>query len=181
MKNIYLLIPLAVSLVCGCKSTNEPTSNNKPSSNSEKYFPLKLGNKWYYNTANYIPDSIDLIWEVTGQEVLNDILYYRIIKQYLRYNTTDTQFYRFNGDTLFCKSKNIESIIADFSLNLNETASWFSDLKVVRKTDSLIEFSTPFGIDYGYSITFLKGYGITKIISNGIVYYETTLIKAEIK
>lgn len=69
----------------------------------------------------------------------------------------------------------------DFSLNLYDTAYWRNDLRVIQKTENIIIFQTPFGADYGYSITFKKGIGITNSILNGFAYYRRTLIKAEIK
>jgi hypothetical protein len=175
MKNIFSLVPLVAFLIYSCKSSNEPSSN------SEGYFPLKVGNKWYYNSVYPDTNSISIIWEVTGQEEINYRLYYRIIEQNTQINLIDTLFYRVNGDTLFRGGKNNEQIIADFSLSLNDTAYWQNDLRVVEKNKDIIRLETPFGADYGYSITFQKGIGITNSVQNGFVYYRMTLIKAELK
>ncbi|MHB1688114.1 MAG: hypothetical protein ACYCVH_12180 [Ignavibacteriaceae bacterium] len=176
MEKLYKLIPLLFALLLGCESPNEPVRN------VEEFFPLKVGNKWYYNSTNSDTTSIDDIWEITGQKEIDNKKYYEIIKHYLKYNLKDTLYYRLNGDTLFSKGINYnEQIVADFSLNINEIAYWKDDLKVVQKTENIITFETPFGADYGYSITFKRGIGIASAIENGFVYYRIKLIKAEIK
>lgn len=176
MKKIFSLIPLSFFLLIGCESPTELSSN------PEEYIPLKIGNKWYYNSVYPDTTSINIIWEVNGQEEINHKLYYRIVEQNIHFNFIDTIFYRFSGDTLFCRGKDYdEQIVADFSLNLYDTAYWQNDLRVVQKTNEIMKFETPFGADYGYSISFLKGIGITNSVQNGFVYNRRTLIKAEIK
>ncbi|MCK6613543.1 MAG: hypothetical protein L6Q47_04850 [Ignavibacteriaceae bacterium] len=166
-----------VVLFIGCDSTTEKSSI------PGAYLPLKVGNKWYYNSHSRFPDttSIDLVWEVKGQVEINGIYYFSIIEHNLRNDYLDTLFYRLNGDTLFTWNVNNGQIIADFSLNLNDTAYWRNDLKVVQKTKDIMQFETPFGADYGYSISFQKGVGITNIIEGGVVYHRKKLLKAEIK
>ncbi|MDP2303458.1 MAG: hypothetical protein Q8N03_13660 [Ignavibacteria bacterium] len=176
MKKIYLFIFLSFLLLFGCKSPSEPSSN------PEEYFPLQIGNKWYYNSAFPDTTSVNIICEVHGQEDINHKKYYRIVEQNLQYNFLDTIFYRISGDTLFSRRINYdEQTVADFSLNLNDTAYWQNDLTVVQKTKDIIKFETPFRVDYGNSITFQRGIGITNSVQNGFVYYRRTLIKAEIK
>lgn len=179
MKTIPLIIFSFLILIIGCDSTNEPILN------SQDYFPLKIGNKWYYNITFPIrrdTTSINLIYEVKGKEEIDNKSYFKIIETYLQSNFVDTIFYRFGGDTLFLKRiDNSEQIIADFSLSLNDTAYWQDDLKVVAKTNDLITFEVPIRPDYGYSITFQRGIGITNEEESGIAYYNKKLIKAEIK
>ena len=176
MKKIYSLISLLFLLLIGCESPNEPSSI------PGEYFPLKIGNKWYYNSGYPDTNSINIIWEVNGTEVKGHKMYYRIIEQNMQFNFIDTIFYRFSGDTLFNRRKdNDEQIIADFSIGLNDTAYWQNDLKVVQKTEDMIKYETPFLADYGYSITFKKGIGITETINNGIIYLRKRLVKAELK
>ena len=54
--------------------------------------------------------------------------------------------------------------------NLNDTAYWENDMTVVQKTKDIMRFEIPFGADYGYSITFKRGIGITNKIQNGFIY-----------
>jgi len=176
MKKIIITLSFTFIFEIGCESVNEPNSY------SQDYFPLKSGNKWYYSLSYPDTTSLDLVWEVNGQEKINGKLYFSVVQQNLKSNFTNIVFYRQNGDTLFFKTKNSnELIVADFSLNLNETAYWQKDLRVVQKTKDIIKYETPFGADYGYSMMFKKGIGIINSIQNGFIYYRTTLIKAEIK
>jgi hypothetical protein len=166
----------ALLMSFACESPNEPFRAN------EEYLPLKMGNKWYYNSNYQDSSSIDIIWELTQQKELNKNTYSEVIKYYLKSNHRDTLYYRLSRDTLFFRSTDDnDQIVADFSLSLNETAYWQNDLKVVQKTKDLITFETPFGADYGYSITFKKGIGMTNLIQNGIVYQRIKLIEAEIR
>ena len=170
-KTLYL-IALLLSLIFGCKSPVESSSN------LPDYFPLQIGNKWYYNTVSQYPDSIDLIWEVVGQKEINGKQYFAIKESSTSTFFNDTIFFRMDGDILLAKATDYpEQYVADFSLRLNDSASWRNDLKVVQKSDGIMKFETPFGPDYGYSITFKNGIGITNEIQNGIILNRKTLIK----
>jgi hypothetical protein len=176
MKKLDKLIPLLFALLLSCESPIEPISSVK------EFFPLKVGNKWYYNSTNSDTTSIDDVWEITGQKTLNNKEYYEMVTNHLENNFKDTLYYRINGDTLFSKrAKFNEQIIADFSLKINETAYWQNDLNVTYKTENTMTFETPFRADYGYSVTFKKGMGISILIQNGFVYYKLKLIKVELK
>jgi len=176
MKKVCSIVLLSFILLLSCESPNSPNSN------SEEYFPLKVGNKWFYNSTSADTTSIDVIWEIIATKTINDKVYYEITINKNKYNFIDTLYYRLNGDTLFSKRMNYdEVIVADFSLILYDTAYWQSDLKVTNKTDNTITFATPFRADYGNSITFEKGVGITLWIQNGFVYYKFKLIKTELK
>ena len=169
------LIPFLLLLLLGCKSPVESVYNTLD------YFPLQIGNKWYYNTIPSHPDSIDLVWTVTGLKLINGNLYYSIVENSSSFAYIDTVYYRFQGTSLLNQRFDTEQYLADFSLNLNQYAPWRDDLKVIQKSDDIMKFETPFGADYGYSITFKKGIGITHTIDNGIIYNYKTLIKAELK
>jgi len=176
MKKIFFVISSSLLLLLGCSSPNEPLSK------SEEYFPLEIGNKWYYNSNYSDTTSINLISEIIGKEEINSKLYYKIIEQNVQSGFLDTIFFRLSGDTLFNMRKDYnEQIIADFSLNLYDTTYWQDDMTVVQKNKDIIEFQIPFAADYGYSIAFKKGIGITNIVVNGFIYHRRILIKAEIK
>ncbi len=176
MKKLIRLIPLLFALLLSCESPVEPTGSAK------EFFPLKVGNKWYYNLTYSDTTSIDEIWEITGRKTLDNKEYYQMVTNRLKNNFKDTLYYRTNGDTLFSKRPEFnEQIIADFSLKINETTYWQDDLKVTKKTGDTMTFETPFRADYGYSITFKKGIGISIQIQNGFIYYKLKLIKVELK
>ena len=158
MKKLYKLIPLLFAILFGCSSPNKPLEK------VESFFPLTTGNKWYYNSSTGDTSSIDDVWEITAQKEIDNKKYYEIIEHHIKNNLNDTVYYRLNGDTLFSKRIDYqEHIVADFSLNLNETAYWQNDLKVVQKTENIMTFETPYEIDYGYTITFQRGVGIVSI------------------
>ncbi len=176
MRTIYLIISLLLLSLISCES---PTENSLI---PEDYFPLKIGNKWYYNSDYSDTTTINLVSEVDGKENINNKMYFRIIEQNLQLNYNDTVFFRFGEDTLFMKQKYYaEQIMADFSLQLNDTAYWENDMTVVQKTKDVMKFEIPFAADYGSSITFKSGVGITNLILNGFVYHRRILIKSEIK
>ena len=180
MKCKYLLsllfILTIIELISGCsQNPTEPEFVNS-------FFPLEVGNKWYYNSSYPETSTITDVWAIIDNKNIVNKNYFMVIEQNLNANNKDTIYYRINGDTLFSKTKNYdEQIEADFHLNLNETAYWRNDLKVVEKTEDRITFETPFGGDYGYRVTFKKGIGISNLVSNGWVYRSLKLIKAEIK
>jgi len=176
MKKTDQPILLFVLLLWCCNSPVAPLHN------AADFFPLTVGNKWYYNSTDSDTTVIDDIWEITARKTINNKAYYELVTRHLENNFIDTLYYRVSGDTLFSKRiKFDEQIIADFSLKINETAYWQDDLKVSTKTEDAMTFETPFYADYGYSVTFKKRRGIAIQIQNGFIYHRLTLIKAEIK
>lgn len=152
----------------------------EPSLSSEEFFPLQVGNKWYYNSSFPDSNSVDFVWEVVGEENFDGKQYFAITELNLKFNFISTLYYRFNGATLFVRGTNFEKILADFSLNLNDTAYWQNELVVVEKTKDIMKFETPQGADYGFSFSFKRGIGIINSIQNGFTYDRKTLLKAEI-
>lgn len=174
MKKIYSLIPLLVFALIGCDSSTEPSLS------SEEFFPLQVGNKWFYNSSYPDSNSADFVWEVVREENFDGKQYFAITEHNLKNNFISVLYYRFNGDTLFVRWTNFETILADFSLNINDTAYWQNGLAVVQKTKDIMKFETPHGADYGFALSFKRGIGITSLIQNGIVFHRKTLLKAEI-
>lgn len=177
MKEYHSVVVIAFFMLISCQTSYEPLSINK------NFFPLKIGNKWYYNTSGLDTDPILNIHEVTARKKISDEFYYLITDTHLQNNFKDTVYYRLENSVLFSKlPQHEERIIADFSLNENAYAYWDSlgDLKVTKKTDSIIKFERPFHEDYGSSVTYKKGIGMIQTIENGIVYYQSNLVKAEI-
>ncbi len=177
MKRIYFVIPLFLCLITGCDSSIGPSST------LDEYFPLRVGNKWYYNSNYKDTNSINIIWEVGSLIEINGHQYYEIRQENFNNQNvySDTSYYRLSGDTLFYYHNNLqEQILADFSLHLGDTTYWQNDLRVTEKTNRSIKFETPFSADYGYSITFKRGIGITSIIQNGFIFNQLTLIKSEL-
>lgn len=177
MKKYYTAVIITFFILISCETSYEPLSID------ESFFPLKIGNKWYYNTSGLNTDPILNIHEVKALKEINNKSYYLVTNTHLKYNLKDTVYYRLDKSVLFSKlPKYEERIMADFSLKENEYAYWdpIGDLKVTEKTDSIIKFERPFHADYGSSVTYKKGIGIIQTIENGFIYYRSNLVKAEL-
>jgi len=176
MKTKYLFASFLLVILFGCKSSTETVPD------ASSYFPLKVGTIWYYNTNINDTTSINTTWKVSRVIPFEGKNYFEIIEHNILANYFDTLYYRLEGDKLYLKNiGDEERIVADFNLQLHDTTSWQSDLKVIEKTSQIMTFATPFAPDYGYSITFKKGVGITLEMENGFVVNYKKLLKAELK
>ncbi len=168
---------LTLFLLISCETSHEPLYVDN------SFFPLNIGNKWYYNTSGLNTDPILIIKEVVALKAINDNSYYLVTNTHVQHSYKDSIYYRIDNSILYSKlPQHEERIIADFSLKKNEYAYWdaIGDLKVTEKTNSIMKFERPFGADYGSSVTFKKGVGIIESIENGIIFYKRTLVRAEI-
>lgn len=178
MKNRNYLILIIVIIIWACNSPTEISIN------TEKYFPLEIGNTWYYNSVSSDTNTVDEIMEVLSKININDTTYYEVRVRNLLNNLSGTIYYRMSGDILFSRvPKQKERIIADFSLALHDTAYWErnGDMIVTNKSDNIITFEQPFGVEYGSSISYQKGVGMTRLIVNGFIFIKKILVNAKIK
>jgi len=173
--NIFSAI-VSLIILAGC---NTPTDV----STGGQYFPLNVGNKWYYNSNNAGSSTeISEIWEITGIKTINGVRYYQLDINNVSLNTVSTIYYRYGGDTLFYRtSSGGEFVTADFSLQLNDTAYWDKNITVSKKTNDVITYTIPLKGDYSYSATYSKGLGMTDMEESGFVYYNRKLLKADLK
>jgi hypothetical protein len=177
VNSILSSIFLIILLLIGCEL---PDSAYK--SSSSQFFPLAVGNKWYYNTGTINSSSVNEMWEITGTRKIADTTYYILLRYNLKSNIADTSFYRCSSDTLFYRSTNkYEHVAADFSLHLNDTTYWDPYATVTERTEDKITFSAYIGGDSGYGITYIKGIGVSNMEESGFVYYFHKLVRAEIK
>ena len=177
MNKLHRIMYLVLFILISCKTSTEPlfVDNN--------FFPLNIGNKWYYNTNGSDADPILIIMEVVAIEEINDKSYYLVTNSNIQYSYKDSIYYRINNSVLYSKMpNNEEQIVADFSLKKNEYAYWdvIGDLKVTEKTNSIMKFERPFSADYGSSVTYQKKIGIIESILNGFIFFKRTLVRAEI-
>jgi len=122
---ITTLIIVVAMLFNSCDTSTEVINKNY-----SDYFPLKVGNKWYYSNYSYSvpPDAnrIELIKEGIGTRDFSDTTYYTMRETY--YNNeavsyVDTNFYVVSGNELVCRyewEQNTRNVITDFSMKLNE-------------------------------------------------------------
>ena len=103
---LFILLLFPLNFCSDSEFESDPTPGD--------YFPLAIGNKWYYDL-----NGSDEIWEVTEPVELNGKQYRKIVRKNIQSNYKDSTYYRFhNFYTLYYKQKDFdEQILADFSLS----------------------------------------------------------------
>ena len=163
----YFVIPgllLFMILVYSCSSSTEPHY-------SLDYFPMKMGNTWYYTGFLHNPDNHqgkkESKWEVTGEKVFGNVKYTEITETNLVRDDIPErkEYYYMSRNKLFKydQDKKMAGLFAQFDLDKDESFQYFDyNVKVTEKTDSTIRFyyDHPGYIDEEHWITFEKGTGI---------------------
>ena len=189
MRTIIFIITITFLTSCGIFDSND---------NAEDYFPLHVGNKWYYSHDN--SQSLDEAekWEIIGEKSFNNNKYFLLEKTYLSAQK-DTSYLRKDNNKLIelfiDKSKNhyyLESTFADFSIIMNKSFNYYSEtfndkdyyftvsLKKVKNNRITLLYDVPQFADEEHSITFEVGKGITEIYNFGWSI-RTSLIHYELK
>ncbi len=189
MKTITATILLYMLTSCGISDSNDINKD---------YFPLQVGNKWYY--SNDKSQTLDKAakWEIVRTIIINDIEYYLVEKTPL-YSRKDTSYYRYEGTKLIelfiDKSKNnyyLESIFADFNIHENDSFNYYAETdndediyyKVTLKDRTPSSVALFYDIlqfrDTEHSITFQEDKGIVETYSYASGGY-TYLIHYELK
>jgi hypothetical protein len=105
--NIFFI--LFIGLFNGCDTT-EPTNGVELDLNKNIFFPLNVGNKWYYNSyhindPNFDSTKFDRSWEVISSKTLSNKIFYQI--ESIAYNNdstiyrVDSIYYAIREDSLF--------------------------------------------------------------------------------
>lgn len=187
--SIFSFIFIIVAAVSCNESITEPVNINT-------FFPLAIGNKWYYNSYSlaqgFDPTKVSFIKEITGIKKIN-------LKNYFVMVTTsfdntgvamliDTSYFRYADDIVyqFRNSDTKENIYAIFKMKQGEkfTVKWQQydyEITMKEKTDNTatLFYNSPQMVDEEHEITFKKGYGVYK--TNSTAWgWNTQLIKAEI-
>lgn len=194
IKNIILILVL---LIVGCENLIEPQKDKDISS---PYFPLTLGNKWYYkywdrfNSTFIYPESIILTEEVISTHALNNKLFFLIERCNLNIDGSirrkDSVYYNFSGDTLYQilsdwefseESLSIRAIFANTG-HVSYQMKWYDQYYEAYsrlETDTTVNFVfyRPQWVDSGSEWKFKKNVGICDYLSyqtNGkkLVSYE---------
>jgi hypothetical protein len=193
-RNILSSVVLVIIGLCsGCsQGPTEPEYVNS-------FFPLEVGNKWYYNSFSsssqrFNPLEVDEVKEIIGIKQISEKKYYLAETKYYDQSGSiyyvDTSYYRYSKDTLYqhrnYNNASYEIASAIFSLEkgdryMNYMGSTIFEVTVREKDNGLITFfyDSPQFKDTESEITFQKGKGISKRYtpSSGI---ETKLIKADL-
>jgi hypothetical protein len=181
-------------LSCSENSMTQPEETNT-------FFPLSVGNKWYYNSFNsyqqYDSTNVNFTNEVIGTAQVLGKSYFTVKSSYLNENGisiySDTSQYFYSNDTLYRymtdanKSNYYETIYANFTLGKGDKYTTYMNsteyvITLIEKDKDFITlfYDAPQYKDEEQEITFKKGVGIYK-------YYtfnsgsEIRLIRAELK
>jgi hypothetical protein len=182
---IIFLIPLFIT--CGLLDSNKKTDN---------YFPLEIGNKWYYSSKKNQELNKATKWEVIDKTIIKSNEYYVIeVSPYT--SPKDTLYYCKKSDKIIelhlGKSENnkyLESTFASFNLRKSEKFFHFMgtydgkdryfEVSLKNRSDECISFyyDELIGVDEEHSITFQNGKGISEFYSDAwgnhryLIYYE---------
>ena len=190
VKNIFRIIVLPLFFYsCG---SLEPEDQN------ESFFPMKVGNKWYYNSNPAGDIGSSTKWEIVSKQQFAGNDYYQLVKSY---NTSfsDTLYYRIASNKLIelligvnPNSYYFETVCADFNLDANGSFEYYMGgfpgkeyyykVTIKNKSEDEITFfyNSPNAVDEEHSITYKKGVGVSESYSDawGIHSY---LIHQELK
>jgi len=189
-----LLIFLSIVFI-QCESSNAVDYDYL--NNQSSYFPLKIGNKWYYNsnTDPFDSTSYNEVWEVKTNLWLFQKNFYLIEKtRYFLDGSIkyDSMYYCLSNDTLLQfhpsweSSESSISTRAIFSSNQKFTMKWLDfeyEAYSKNQNDSVITFTyyIPGGMDSGFETTFHKNIGITKSYSYFVPDAGIRLVDYEFK
>lgn len=187
MKKIIVALLLYTLTSCGV---------NEPSRVVKSYFPLAVGNKWYYSSDKEEDINRATKWEVIGTADINSHKYYVVDKRTPNRKSTTT-YYRYQNSKVLEliitrdeKNPYFETIFADLDTQKDEAFNYYPGgdfidalyyvvtlVKRTRYTTTLF-YDIPKAVDEEYSITFESGKGISEIHNYGwdsysyLIYYE---------
>lgn len=196
-KQIRHILMLLLLLIVSCENLVEP---QKEKDISSPYFPLSIGNKWYYkywdrfDSTFVYPDSVIFTEEVKSTRILNNKIFFLIERCYLNLDglirMKDSVYYNFTGDTLYQILSDLEfseeslSIIAIFADtgHVSYQMKWYDqyyDAYSRLETDTTMNFVfyKPQWVDSGSEWKFKKNVGVLDYISYQT--YGKRLVKYE--
>ncbi len=186
MKNISAIIILTfLYLISGCESPTESFVD------ALQYYPLEIGNKWYYSYDQTDTSVCNYVSEIVGDTAINNKLYYKKVSHFIpqsEYNYIS--YLRIEKSRLFIGMISYyngvptftENLSADFSLNVGDTLR-IDEHKfetVTEKDENIIKFHTSDGMLNTYS-TYKKGVGLIKSLSILEVFHRIVLVEYELK
>ena len=188
MFSFLLVLSLSVFISCDVNSPN--------AGDSGKYFPMQIGNKWYYApdsySSNFDSTNINEIWTVADTKYIDGIQFYVINCFYITYDYSYSYvlYYNPNVNILYEYIDNGQESPyitpkAKFNLNVNDKFEYINGLNynvsVISKNWPYMSFyyDDPQVYDEEYSITFKEGIGIYKWISGWGI--GERLVKSELK
>ncbi|MGD8306087.1 MAG: hypothetical protein PVF17_05490 [Ignavibacteria bacterium] len=185
MKKVTVLILTTFSfLIYSCDFLIETSTI------ADEYYPLKVGNKWYYNFDHPDTTVFNEIKEIIGITVINNYRYYITVRYGLPPNSySDTSYSRTQKGKLFIGYKRKidgvisfnENLIADFSLNIGDTirTNEYDYMTITNKFDNIIEIN--WRADLWGRTKYQKGIGVIESITSNSVIHRRFLVKSELK
>lgn len=190
MSRLSAVILLAALLsACTTESTEESTL-------ASEYFPLRMGNTWYYSYPKYGSDTIVSVCTIDSTMEYEGKEYYCMGITYTAYPGTIKEYrcYRTEGDFLWelLKIGSRYQVVkrADFTLQMDQSYAmpiFYEDdtaqyvVSVLEKTDTRVRYfyDQPEWIDDELFIGFEKGKGIVNYSREYL--YGLILVRADLK
>ena len=180
-----LLIILFLFLIYYCESPMERTNDKK------QYYPLEIGNKWYYSYDQTDISTYNYIVEIIGDTTINNKFYYKKMSYFfpkngtyfISYIRTDSSRI-YNGG--FSYSNGIhtftESLSADFSMNVGDTirTNEYDYITVKERDENIIKINVYSDGLHGWT-KYKRGIGIIERFSSNAIMHITILVKSELK
>ena len=193
---------ICMAVFAGCVASDSPTGI--ATSGSTDFFPLKVGNKWYYSRYMHgVPADTTRVTHVVEvisatESVQRPI--YMMLNWYFQEGsdsiwTVDTSYFMIEGDSLLSAYKDSAGFqfAVDAIFTLNNGAEFTREIgrgvntahfrvTVVEKNDSTITFfyDEPNWADEEHQVTYKRGKGIVDSYSTAWGIGER-LVKAELK
>jgi hypothetical protein len=171
-------------LVYYCKSPTESYIDAK------QYYPLEIGNKWYYSYDQTDVSTYNYVAEIIRDTTINNKFYYKMISYFIPLSGTYyISFWRTEKSKLYdgrlSYSNGIstftEKLSADFSLNIGDTirTNEYYYLTVTERDENTIKFAW-YSELWGWT-KYQRGVGMIENIASNFVIHRTVLVKSELK
>lgn len=185
MKNLSIIVTLTFFyLISGCESPTESFVD------ALQYYPLKIGNKWYYRFNQTDTSDYNYVVEIVGDTIINSKLYFKRLSYFVPQNQYSyISYYHveksklfigwlsyYNGEPTFS-----ENLTADFSLGVGDTLriNEYKYITVTEKDEDIVKFYTHDGYSNDFS-TFRKGVGLIENLHILEVFQRIVLVKYEL-
>ncbi len=184
-KSIFVTF-LFLLIIIGCESPNESYIE------AEQYYPMKIGNKWYYSTDQFNGGDYNMVKEIVKDTIINNRLYYKLISYYTDQSTNQyVSYLRIEKSRLFIginvnKNGNYifeENLSADFSIKLGDTlrVDNYEYYTVVEKSENIINIFHQQSDGIRSWTKYQKGIGIIEGMNSNAIIHKTILVKSELK
>jgi hypothetical protein len=126
--NYYIIIIITAFILLSCKE-----STVEPFVDTNNYFPMQVGNTWWYSLPNEAHDQFKI--SITGVSSINSKQYFIFERLNISTNQKTITYYCFENKKVFQYKPDTqkESLFIDFNKNIDEI--WISE---IREYDTLL-------------------------------------------